>query len=62
MFEAATSTAIGCAVNLIANLIVLPRFGVRVGIVDNLALTAIYTAISFVRSYGCRRYFQRRKS
>lgn len=61
MFEAATSTAIGCAVNLVANLIVLPRLGFQVGLVDNLLLTGIYTGISFVRSYAVRRYFQRRK-
>lgn len=55
--EAATSTAIGCLINMVTNYVVLPHYGVRVSLVDNVALTAIYTAISFARSYGVRRFF-----
>ena len=49
VIEAATSTGIGMLVNLIANYVVLPRFGMRVSLVDNVALTGIYTVVSFLR-------------
>ncbi|WP_036054363.1 DUF7220 family protein [Burkholderia gladioli] len=55
--EAATSTAIGCLINMVTNYVVLPHYGMRISMADNFALTAIYTAISFARSYGVRRLF-----
>ena len=57
VIEAATSTAIGCLVSLITNHIFLPHYGMRVSLADNVALTGIYTAASFVRSYCVRRSF-----
>ena len=58
--ESVTNIAVGYAVNFIANLLVLPLFGFDVTVTQNLGLGAIYTVVSLVRSYGLRRWFNRR--
>lgn len=55
--EATVSIAIGLVVSLIANHFVFPLYGFAPLLRQNLEITAIYTAISFVRSYGVRRLF-----
>lgn len=57
MIEAGMSAIAGCVLSMITNYIVLPHYGMRVNLIDNVALTAIYTAISFARSYSVRRFF-----
>lgn len=54
-FEALTNIAIGIVVSIIANAIVFPLFGFHPSGSQNVAITTIYTAISFVRSYLIRR-------
>jgi hypothetical protein len=53
--EAGTNIAVGIVVSLVANAIVFPLFHFRPSGVQNAEITAIYTAISFVRSYCLRR-------
>ena len=49
------STAVGFAVALAANALVLPLFGFRPSIAENLALTSVYTVISIARGYALER-------
>lgn len=57
MFEAATSAIAGCVVGIATNYVVLPYYGMHVGLVDNVSLTGIFTVVSFVKSYAVRRSF-----
>lgn len=54
-FEALTNIAIGIVVSMIANALVFPLFKFHPSGSQNFEITAIYTAISFVRSYLIRR-------
>ena len=58
--EAATNVSVGLVVSVIANHLVFPLFGFHPSLAQNIAITVIYTAISFVRSYALRRLFNRR--
>ena len=55
--EAWINVLIGLTINLIANFIIMPLFGFHITLTDNLAMGAIYTVISVVRSYCIRRWF-----
>lgn len=57
IIEAWTNIIIGFSVNYCANFLLLPLVGVHVNPVDNLMLGWCYTAISIVRSYVIRRFF-----
>lgn len=57
LLEAWANIFIGFSINYTANLIILPLFGMHVGLLDNLWIGLIYTAISLVRGYGLRRLF-----
>lgn len=58
--EATFNVAIGLVVSLVANALVFPRFGFHPSLGDNIAISLIYTAISIVRSYCVRRWFNAR--
>ena len=60
LIEACINVAIGFWINFAANLVILPLFGWQVTVTQNLALGAIYTAISIARSYAVRRWFNSR--
>lgn len=55
--EAFVNIAIGLVVSMIANHLVFPLYGFTPTISQNVSITAIYTAISFARSYCLRRMF-----
>lgn len=55
--EAWTNIAVGFTVNYCANFMLLPLVGVQIGAADNFMLGWCYTAISIVRSYLIRRFF-----
>lgn len=57
MIEAGTSAIAGCVLGMVTNYIVLPRYGMRVSLIDNVSLTGIFTAVSFAKSYCVRRVF-----
>ena len=60
LIESCINVAIGFGINFAANLAILPLFGWHVTVSQNLALGAIYTAISIARSYAVRRWFNAR--
>ncbi|MBP0714847.1 hypothetical protein ABXK61_16195 [Burkholderia sola] len=57
--EALTNTAIGYLINYTANLLIFPLFGMHISATANILLGLIYTAISIVRGYVLRRFFNR---
>lgn len=58
--EALTNILIGAGVALVAQLVWFPIIGKEFTIGENLATTAAFTAVSFVRSYALRRLFNGR--
>jgi hypothetical protein len=58
MVESLTNVAVGYGVAVSAQILVFPLFGLEVALVDNLAIGAIFTGISIVRSYTLRRVFE----
>lgn len=56
--ESASNVAVGLIVSCVANAFVFPAFGFHLTVGDNLLISVIYTAISLVRSYCMRRYFE----
>lgn len=60
LIESVTNVAIGYTVALASQLAVFPMFDIHVPLSDNLAIGAWFTAISIVRSYLVRRFFNRR--
>jgi len=57
LLEAKANIAIGFSINYVANLAVLPMFGFAVTYADAFGIGIIFTAISLVRSYVIRRWF-----
>lgn len=57
--ESCINVVIGYGVALLAQLSVFPLFGIEIPMASNLAIGAIFTAISIVRSYAVRRVFNR---
>jgi hypothetical protein len=59
--ESCLNTASGFVISFAAGFVVFPLFGFPASVSTNLALTAIYTAISVVHSYVWRRIFNHRQ-
>lgn len=55
--EAVANVAVGYAVAVAATAVVLPAFGYAVSAGDALGISAVFTAVSLVRSYLLRRAF-----
>jgi hypothetical protein len=55
--EALVSTAVGYVINLTANYLLLPLWGIHISLGANLELGVIFTVISVVRSFLLRRAF-----
>lgn len=60
LIESITNILIGYAVAIVSQLIVFPLFDINIPFSDNLLIGAYFTAISLVRSYVVRRYFNRK--
>lgn len=58
LLKSAISTAVGFAVAMAANAMVLPLFGFHPNLIENLQITCIYTVISVVRGYLLERAFE----
>lgn len=56
--KSVVSTAFGFAVAYLANMAILPQFGLPLSHTENLVLTMIYTAISVSRGYVLERVFE----
>lgn len=59
--EAFTNVAIGYSVAFVSQLVVFPLVGVQTSIKQNVAIGLAFTAISLVRSYLVRRWFNWRQ-
>jgi len=62
LIEATTSNAIGFIVAFIFQLLIFPSFGIHISISDNLQINFYFFAISIIRSYLVRRWFDKRKN
>jgi hypothetical protein len=60
IIEAWLNIAIGFAINFSANFAILPMVGAEVTAANNFWMGWIYTAISMVRQYAIRRWFNGR--
>ena len=59
LVEAGTNVAVGYGIAVLTQMAVFPLFGLDATLVQNLAIGAVFTAISLVRSYALRRLFER---
>lgn len=60
--EALVNIAVGASINYVVNLLIFPLFGWNISARSNVLMVVIYTGISLARSYGLRRFFNRRGS
>lgn len=58
LVEAIANVGVGFGVAVLAQIVVFPLFGLHVPFTDNLAIGAIFTAVSIARSYALRRLFE----
>lgn len=58
-FEAVANVACGLGIAFLANLIVLPLFGLPVSFGQAAGISAVFTVISLLRSYVLRRLFNK---
>lgn len=59
--EATTNVVVGYALALATQMVMFPLFNLHVPLSDNLAIGAVFTVISLLRSYVLRRLFNRAK-
>lgn len=57
--ESIVNVAIGYGVAIASQLAIFPMFGIHIPLGDNLLIGMWFTAISIVRSYALRRYFNK---
>ena len=55
--ETLTSVFVGWLIGVILNMLVLPLFDYDVSLTDGVLISIIFTAVSVVRSYVVRRFF-----
>ena len=55
--EAFVNVTIGYSVSVLANILILPVFGYDVTLFDSFAIGLAFTAVSLLRSYAVRRFF-----
>jgi 5-bromo-4-chloroindolyl phosphate hydrolysis protein len=60
LIEALFNVAIGFAINMVANVIILPLVGFHMTLAQNLFIGVLYTVVSVARSYCVRRWFNQR--
>jgi hypothetical protein len=60
IIESWTNIAVGFGINYVANLVVLPLAGLRVTVGDAFWIGCVFTAISIMRSFVIRRWFNHR--
>lgn len=60
LIESLTSVGIGWLIGVILNMLVLPLFDYDVSLTDGVLISIIFTAVSVVRSYVVRRFFNSR--
>lgn len=60
MVEAFLNTLSGYIISVVAQVLIFPHYGIHLGLGENMQIVAIFTAISIVRSYVWRRFFNHR--
>ena len=55
--ETCANTAVGYVVAIASQLVIFPLFDIHIPFHDNLLMGAYFTAISLIRGYVIRRYF-----
>ena len=56
--EAVTNVLVGYGIAVITQVMVFPWFGLRTSLSDDLAIGAVFTVVSIIRSYTLRRLFE----
>jgi hypothetical protein len=59
LIEAVTNVAVGYGLAVTTQIVVFPWFGLHPSIRENLAISALFTGISLLRSFALRRLFER---
>lgn len=59
VIEALTNVSVGFVVSLVSQLVIFHLYGIRLALMDNIAITLWFTLISIVRSYVLRRAFNK---
>ncbi len=57
LIESLTSVGIGWFIGVILNMLVLPLFDYDVSLTDGVLISIIFTAVSVIRSYAIRSFF-----
>ena len=57
LVETITSVFVGWVIGVILNMLVLPLFDYDVSLTDGVLISIIFTAVSVIRSYIIRRWF-----
>jgi hypothetical protein len=57
LLESSINVLLGLVVALVAQLAIFPLFDIHIPFSDNMAIAAMFTVVSLVRSYLVRRYF-----
>ena len=58
LVESLANVAVGFGAALITQVVVFPWFGLDARLTDNLAIAAIFTVVSILRSFTMRRMFE----
>lgn len=57
LMEALINIALGFSIALISQMVIFPRYGIHITLLDNIEITGWFTLVSLVRSYFIRRWF-----
>ena len=57
LIETLTSVFVGWLIGVILNMLVLPLFDYNITVIDSLWVSLIFTAVSVIRGYVIRRFF-----
>ena len=58
LIEAIASVVVGYGVAVLTQTLIFPLFGLHTTLVQNLAMGAVFTPVSTVRSFALRRLFE----
>ena len=59
LIEAVANVVIGYALAVTTQVVVFPLFGIRITISEDLAIGAVFAAVSLLRGFVLRRVFER---
>ena len=56
--EAIANVVVGYGIAVVTQVVVFPRFGLETTLRENMALGAVFTGVSLIRSFTLRRLFE----